>query len=274
MVLGILSVLACILLPVAIQAKNAANRSVCLSNLHQAQLAMNYYINDYDDRYTPVNYQPGVANPDPKTDRTWVQLLLPYANSLAIFRCPADNTRRYQPSGTFDEDLVPTDTYQRYYEVSQRVNYGFNYAYLSPIAMIDGIWQSQPRTMSSVAEPSKTLLFVDSVWSRSKMGLPEGGGNWLVMPPCRYEVRDGEKVDTFSVNDNQNVYLATSGWSADPNSATEFGHAWPWHNGRMNVVRVDGSASTVGTNALGAGCDVQPNLAGYIFSGRYIWSSQ
>jgi len=267
-------VLACILLPVALQARRSANRAVCASNLRQAYVAMASYLNDYDDYFTPVNYQPGIKNPDPKTDRTWVQLLLPYANSLAIFRCPADISRRDRPSGTFDEDLVPTDTYQRYYEASLRVDYGFNYAYLSPVVLTGDKWQSMPRTQSSVADPSKTLLLVDSIYSRDKGGNPVGGGYWLVTPPCRYEQKDGAMIDTFSPNGDK-VYLESdNGWSPDSNSEDVFGHAWPWHNGKMNVVRVDGSVRLVGNEALSDGCEVLPQFGGLITSGRYIWSTQ
>lgn len=274
--LAIVSILACILMPVALAAKREANRSVCSSNLKQAYYAMTAYQQDYDDYYPPVNYQPGPVTPDPKTDRTWVQLLLPYANSLAIFHCPSDNGRRDSSDGTFDADLVPTDTYQRYYQASLRSDIGFNYAYLSPIAEINGTWQSVPRTGSSVAEPSKTLLYVDSIWSRGPFGNPVGGGSWLVTPPCRYEESDsGARVDTFAVSQANRVYLdAQYGWSSDPNSGVLYGHAWPWHSGKMNVAHADGSVVGVTAHDLGEGCNVQPSFNGLITSNRYMWAAQ
>lgn len=273
--LGIITILATLLLPVAMQARMAATRTVCANNLHQAFLAMQTYMQDYEDHYTPVNYQPGPVNVDPKTDRTWVQLLLPYAKNLTIFHCPADFSRRNSNEVTFDEDLVPTDTYQRYYTLSQRSDIGFNYAYLSPVVEVNGVWQSLPRTGSDVADPSKTLLFVDSIWTRGPLGDPEGGGSWLVTPPCRYQQEGDTKIDTFKVGPAQQVYVATPGWSAEQNSDFVYGHAWPWHGGRMNIAHVDGSIKSATPNMLQEGCAFKPGFNGLIQNAnRYIWAAQ
>jgi len=274
-VLVIVVALSLVLLPVALSAKAAGARAVCQSNLHQAYSSMELYMQDYDDHFTPVNYQPG-ERPDPTTDRTWVQLLLPYIRSFAIFKCPGDYGFRARSDTSFDEDLVPDDTYQRYYTASLRSDIGFNAIYLSPIVKdLDNKWKPNPRTGTDVGEPSKTIMFVDSLFNRDVDGSPVGGGNWVVFPPCRYSTSPaGNQIDTFSAPNIGQVYTGeVTGWSDQQNSGLLYGKAWPWHAGRMNVVRADGSVSNIRPIELGNGCDVQADWKGLISNpAKYMWS--
>jgi prepilin-type N-terminal cleavage/methylation domain-containing protein len=48
-VIAIIIIAAALLLPVFQQAREAASRSTCLSNLHQLALAHSIYVQDYDD---------------------------------------------------------------------------------------------------------------------------------------------------------------------------------------------------------------------------------
>jgi prepilin-type N-terminal cleavage/methylation domain-containing protein/prepilin-type processing-associated H-X9-DG protein len=272
--LGIILVLALILFPVFTQVKAAAQKAVCASNLHQASLAMELYVGDYDDYYTPVNYEPG-AGPDPVNDRTWVQLLLPYARSFEIFKDPGDTGRGAASNDSFDEDLVPYNTYESYYLASLRSDIGFNYIYLSPVVKQGNIWRSEPQMMASITDPSKTIMFVDSVWARDSGGSPVGGGNWLVTPPCRLEVDSGAIVDSFGMTDGEEIFSMSHGWSGNNSSPAVYGNAWPWHSGMLNVARVDGSVKAIPLPTLSQGCDAQPLWKGLIVdSDQYIWSSR
>ncbi len=271
-VLVILVILAAALLPVVVSAKAAALKTACVSNFRQASDAMAMYLSDYDQRFTPVSYQAG-ATPDPMTDRTWVQLLLPYAKSLSIFRDPADYGARPTGDGSFDEDLVPNDAYARYYSASLRSDIGYNYLYLSPFLKVGGGWQATPRSETEVDDPSRTLMFVDSIWGRRENGDLFGGGSWLVVPPCRYELKAGELADTFLKGDEGSVLTSSPGWTASLDPALIYGRAWPWHSGRMNVARVDGSIVSMAPNQLSQGCDVKPEWHGLISDPtRYMWS--
>src|SRR5437867_887650 len=111
------------LFPVFLAAKSQAKRAQCISNMHQAQLASMLYMGDYDDYFMPVNHRPGLP-PNAKLDRTWVQLILPYAKSFGIFTCPADTSLRDSET-SFDQDLVPGDIYGQYYGASMRVDMGY-----------------------------------------------------------------------------------------------------------------------------------------------------
>lgn len=270
-VLAILLVLAGLLFPVFLSARASAKQNKCLSNMRQAWTATAQYMIDYDDTFMPVNHRPA-RPPNASLDRTWVQLILPYARSLSIFHCPSDSGLKDDPEGTFDQDLVPGDIYSQYYTASMHVDMGYNYLYLSPIVLKSGRWVSEPKSGTSITDTSKTLLFVDSIWDRLPDGTPTGGGNWLVVPPCRYQDTPGHR-DSFTVDGM--IYTPTFGWKVDdPNSAHLYGNVWPWHNGKANLVHTDGSAKAVAIEELSAGCNVKDSWRGEISDpGEYMWDT-
>lgn len=272
-VLAIIVVLASLLFPVFRYAKASAKRVACISNYKQVHLATSLYVTDWDDRMMPVNHQPA-APPNSTNDRTWVQLTLPYARSFAIYNCPSDYGTRPSAETTFDQDLVPGDTYSKYYSASLRVNSGYNFMYLAPVyRAVTGEWVSDPRFMSMITEPSRTLLFVDTVFGRTADGAPYGGGSWLVVPPCRFAIKNGVKEDTFFLSKGTQVYTPAIGWAVEnKESRYVYGSAWPWHEGRVNLARVDGSVRSVSAEELSAGCDVQEKWQGVIRNpDLYIW---
>lgn len=272
--LAIVAVIAGVLFPVFASARNAARRASCLSNFRNVTFATAMYLDDYNDRYMPVNHLPGVGA-DSRNDRTWVQLVLPYVQSFSVFHCPSDSTQRPHEDSVFDEDLVPGDTTTQYYRASLRSNAGYNYQYFAPIVRTATAWEARPIVGSSITEPGRTLVFVDSVWSL-KGGVPSGGGSWLVVPPCRYTVDDGGvRRDSFTetVVGRVQVYTTSEGWGTpNDDSSLQYGGAWPWHSGRMNVGRADGGATSQTLTDLTRGCDVRPEWAGHISDrNAYIW---
>jgi prepilin-type N-terminal cleavage/methylation domain-containing protein len=271
-VLAIILVLAGMLFPVFRGARESAHRTTCLMNMRQTQQAFSIYFSDYDDRFVPVNHRP-FGDQNSRNDRTWVQLTLPYIKSFAVFRCPSDYGTRTSADATFDQDLVPGDTYAQYYTASLHVNLGYNYVYMSPVLHGFQGWRIDTKMVSSVSDPSQTMMLVDSLWKRTEDGIPYGGGSWLVTPPCRYVQENGRSRDTFlTMGDADQIFTVTNGWTPDPKSTYIYGGAWPWHAGRMNVIRVDGSARTVAPGQLTEGCDVRANWSGYIRSREtYLW---
>jgi len=276
-VVAIISIVAAILFPVFMGAKGAVLRESCASNLKQISLGTMAYATDYDDRFMPINYQPE-QSPNSRNDRTWVQMLLPYVKDFAIFRCPADFSVRPQLEATFDQDLVPGDADSQYYTASQRSDYGYNYQNLAPIVKNGSRWEAQPKESTVIAEPSNTILFMDSVWGRLPDGTPIGGGNWLVVPPCRYyePASAGEPaVDSFTGKRQtvSQVFTTSDGWAPQsPESGNVYGGAWPWHLGRINIAEVDGSVHSLDAKQVTVGCDLEGQWAGSIQDPvAYMW---
>lgn len=275
-VVAICATLAAILFPVFVRAQIAARRVTCATNLHNIHLGTVAYIADYDDRTMPISYQPqSVANS--RNDRTWVQLVLPYVASFRSFQCPADTSPRSGPEATFDQDLVPGDTYSQYYTASKQVDYGYNFQYLAPVEIFGSTWVSNPKNTSEIVSESNTLLFVDSVNDRLGDGSPVNGGSWLVVPPCRYIVDSYTKriVDTFLNRPGKagEVYTTSKGWDLNHDDSSQiFGGTWPWHNGRSNVAFFDGSIRSMTPRQLSEGCDARPGWSGNIQpAATYLW---
>ena len=91
-VIAIIAILAAILFPVFSQAKEAAKKTACLSNMKQIGLGVQLYLADSDDR---MFFRSGSANSRSGTtpttnDNRWWNLLMPYVMSPAVFRCPSD----------------------------------------------------------------------------------------------------------------------------------------------------------------------------------------
>jgi prepilin-type N-terminal cleavage/methylation domain-containing protein len=271
-VLAVVALLAAILFPVFRAAKGAAMRASCISNFKQTQLSTVMYLNDYDDRFMPVNYNVAALN-DPNRDRTWVQLLMPYVRSFGSFVCPADHGTKPRPDTLFDGDVILGDTYRRYYRASLRSNVGYNYLYYSPVYFINGRYEVRPKSTSEVGSTSGSLTFVDSVYDRTPAGAPTGGGSYIVVPPCRYVQAGNGLMDSFQLPSAASVYAPIRGWLvSQPNSAFRYGLAWPWHDSRLNVALISGGVRSTNIGALSAGCDVQDLWAGTVKdSGKYEW---
>lgn len=270
-VIAIIALVAAITFPVVRAAKASALRGACTSNYVQANLATQLYLNDYDDTFMLANYRVVRTSPD-EIDRTWVQLLLPYAKSFDLFRCPADIRSYDKTRAVFDVDLFPGDTYDRYYRASLLSNIGYNYLYLSPIMQIGSNWLVVPKTMSQIADPASMLLFVDTVNSNLKPNDAPGGGSYIVAPPCRF---GAGSQDSFGIAQGAILYSPTRGWLINgSNSVERFGRAWAWHMDRTITVRVAGGVRAQTMNELAAGCEVRDRWGGLIRdSGKYLWDS-
>jgi prepilin-type N-terminal cleavage/methylation domain-containing protein/prepilin-type processing-associated H-X9-DG protein len=92
-VIAIIAILAAILFPVFAQAKEAAKKTACLSNMKQLGLGVALYLGDSDDR---MYFRSGSANsrsgniPTANENRWW-NMLMPYVKTKEIFRCPSDS---------------------------------------------------------------------------------------------------------------------------------------------------------------------------------------
>ncbi len=91
-VIAIIAILAAILFPVFAQAKEAAKKTACMSNMKQIGLSLQLYLNDLDDR---MLFRSGSANsrsgliPTTNENRWW-NLIMPYVKNTKLFQCPSD----------------------------------------------------------------------------------------------------------------------------------------------------------------------------------------
>ena len=98
-VITIIAILAALLFPVFAQAKAAAKKAVCLSNLKQIGLGFTLYLNDYDDRLPDRRdlkssiyggYKPWTTWPTSDPRGGWAIIVMkPYAKNDDIWSCPS-----------------------------------------------------------------------------------------------------------------------------------------------------------------------------------------
>ena len=272
-VIGIIAVLTALTFPVFARATRGAHQVVWMESARQVSLSSRLYVDDYDDRLMLPRQNPA-ANARATNDRTWVQSLMPYLGSFDSFLCPIDSTR---PATTtlFDPDLKPTDPIDRYYNISQRSNLGYNHTYLAPMVKFGETWTVASRSISEIESPQDTIMLGDSAWEVVG-GQAVGGGNYLISPPCRYVVQEGGAIeDTFLRPSDRSTELYRGGgdWSHKGELwSGPAGGLYPWFKPNLTIVSVDGTVRSMNPQRVIAGCQVLPNWTGYIVNvENYIW---
>src|ERR1700689_4477705 len=97
-VIAIIAILAAILFPVFAQAREAARKTVCLSNTKQLGLGIMMYVQDYDEVYPMESWDtPAIGNSENDLNSanyyssvTWIWQVMPYIKNRGILVCPSD----------------------------------------------------------------------------------------------------------------------------------------------------------------------------------------
>lgn len=136
-VIAIISILAAILFPVFSQAREAARKTVCLSNLKQIGTAFYIYVQDYDETFPLDAHTSNRA--------TWIFTLDPYTKNAQIYRCPSDLSTNWFP--------LASDAVGR----ARRTSYGTN-MWMAPKPPDDpGSGTTGYTTLASIAAPARTI---------------------------------------------------------------------------------------------------------------------
>lgn len=97
-VIAIIAILAAILFPVFAQAKLAAKKSGCSSNLRQIGIALNLYADDFEETFPESTHTAGTD-----VKRSWIFSLKPYVKNCDEIRiCPSDpnGAKRLKANGS------------------------------------------------------------------------------------------------------------------------------------------------------------------------------
>jgi len=185
-VIAIIAILAAILFPVFAQAKEAAKRTSCLSNLNQLGKASMMYMSDYDDSYYPHRFNcrdssnafatcpayvgtGGVLLPEAQMltggalDRYyWVYIIQPYTKNYNVFKCP-DTPNGFIPGAVTAPLCSGAGCTGNGY--GGQNSYGHNDAWLSPAARSRIPWATlPPLAATSVPRVSSTIMIVDGTY--------------------------------------------------------------------------------------------------------------
>jgi prepilin-type N-terminal cleavage/methylation domain-containing protein/prepilin-type processing-associated H-X9-DG protein len=140
-VIAIISILAGILFPVFMSAREKARQATCASNLRNLGMGVIMYTEDYDEHMPlsaePINLPPFFLN--------WHDIIDPYIKNKQVWLCPDSTIPAKDSTGK------PTS------------DYGYNAFYLngmkldfSNFATADGV------SLGKIAAPSSTVLLVDA----------------------------------------------------------------------------------------------------------------
>ena len=175
-VIAIIAILAAILYPVFVRARERAKVATCVSNLKQIAMAYQMYTDRYngafpDQTSVGFTYTGGAATAG--TARQWMEAmyryreddlarpaglakaLRPYFKNYGIFKCPSEWKDNLWPKGSQQYDAQPwnIDDY--------RVRSSY---YLKLALMTYADYYSRPVTMAVVLLPSKAAMLYEQGW--------------------------------------------------------------------------------------------------------------
>jgi hypothetical protein len=263
---SILALLATVI--VTALAGQGGNTQLCMTRNETIVGATLLYAADHNERLVPLQSQTelGCAR-----QMYLARLLLPYHGDWLNYRCPQDTS-----IGNYLGQNACTGFATRAYTRDQQfatwsiiAHRGYNYMFLAPLANVGVI--SYPVNLSQIADPSSTIMYMDSVWDRNAAGVPYGGGTWGVDPPC---IRNQNNQLLPPFPPGFTTYYSFGGWNvSQPLSGGVYGYAWPWHNEEFVGVMADGTARTFTLANLTAGCDVRSgNHSGQVTNMQaYLW---
>ena len=168
-VIAIIAILAAILFPVFAQAREAARKTQCLSNVRQLGTAYSMYLQDFDETFPPhvTERTAPSGTPDTAAGRapfTYKTKLEPYVKNGGIFKCPSAPAWPAPAAGQWyttdygnnhNEANLPASTNQAWYQANP--DFGFN----------------ETVTLAALARPAEFILIGDA--GRSDNTASRGG---------------------------------------------------------------------------------------------------
>lgn len=219
-VIAIIAILAAILFPVLSQAREAAKKTACMSNLRQVGLATSMYCNDSDDTYPAwAALNPAVNGGNTTFVSPDIQIM-PYVRNDRMWTCPSDNARRMPPSSViFNDGTYRTKAIKRSYQyvgnlITREAN-GIDRNTGVTTWIGPGDWVYRGRSQSEVDMPADTVAWVE-VWPID-VNDPYVGGIWgSGFINCDHSKLAGRRVGSTAPIDQPPTAACTTAYSRRP----------------------------------------------------------
>src|SRR6266496_3444922 len=96
-VIAVIALLAALLVPAVIRAKEAGKGAACISNLRQAGIALQLYVQDNNNRLPYMRDKSLISsNKFPAPD----QVLSNHLGNVNVLKCPSDNAKLFEKTGS------------------------------------------------------------------------------------------------------------------------------------------------------------------------------
>lgn len=240
-VIAIIAILAAILFPVFAQAKEAAKKTVCLSNQKQLGTCLQLYLNDFDDMYMMTSWAE-----DPLVGLNykvhWSYLVQPYVKNVNIFVCPSD-PKPQTPNDPIHDLQVPKFSYVNNYGVMPAHDY-------------------MPVNSALFGTPANLIVMTERRWSISNknpnspdiVGAWKGTDAWVPGQPCT----NVETLGNVATNPDNNTAPGTYTYvteaealsAVDPNSTEDPNVGPVAGDNRYEIARVQWDRHSGGGNYI------------------------
>jgi prepilin-type processing-associated H-X9-DG protein len=281
-VIGIIVVLITLLLPTIVRSREAARSVQCQSNLRQLYLGLTQF-RDANGKYPPYRWEdPSVVNKYGVVRPRWQWIIGDYlgrpvqnpdaitaagTSDLTYTNVPLDNEIFFDPALT-DTDPAVTNS-----KSIRNGAYGYNFQYLGNSRnLVDGDLTTPMLNypVSRVKDDARTIAFGDSRGG----GLPHGGHSMTLDPPHMRPRQSGV------VNSPSPSKMAGFDPYGPDETGTDiqiyFSPAEARHNGRANVVFLDGHCESLTLADLGYNLDnsgvPQPQTSALPWGDNRLWT--
>jgi len=257
-VIAIIAILAAILFPVFAQAREAARKTSCLSNLKQMGLGMLMYTQDYDERM--VLWQQGSGNYFFDSEgfaTSYDRLLQPYLKNDVISGCPSDLS---------DHGMVPGGgAYaKRSYAIPGNIGGNWCNTATNP--------QPNPPALAAMPEPAITIMLNErdncasgagtnphTIWGWCSVNDAESETAWRHNQMANFVYADGHAKNTHYDSSGAMGHSA-GGHSVDAGMHKFPGYDWSKTDGSLwgawNVL--PGGQSLIPDDAADVSCNPVP----------------
>ena len=189
-VIAVIALLAALLFPVFARAREQSRVAVCFSNLKQIGIAIDLYLQDYDQTY-PMSRFPDLAHPSTTctappnqfpsanlegTGYNWKRAAFSYIKNKAVLQCPSNSdawrivVAGQSAGGDESNGANPKDSFPNSYAV----NGSFFHEAVPPCWY--GEPSIRPRQQAEIDAPAALLWLVDSRMPYSDLG------GWMLPP--------------------------------------------------------------------------------------------
>lgn len=246
--------------------------STCTTRTGAIARAAQLYWSANDDRLPPAVSDFRVECED---QQLLAMHILPYHGNWMNYRCPADWAAEHALNidACNRNETPPKNLATRIVTWSQKSHRGYNHLMLSPIVFTGSpplqMEPSAPVEFRQIANPARTIMFVDSLNDVRSDGAPTGGGSWLVDAPC---MRGSNMAQIMPLPRVISGYRWMGGWSLGTPARHKHGYAYQWHEKRFLVAMVDGVVKILSFDEITAGCEPRRYSAGPAYDlEAYLW---